>query len=164
MKETVRSLRWYFGITGTLGVVGHVVVAPIEFAQPALWPVLNWFISGALSAMTLYSAFNLPKLLQTRLGLLVSANRLCQVWWIASFLVAISGRLSAAQVWAHCLVYALGLVLLRYLKRNLMRLAAESASVAGSLSTCPECGETAGNWRTSCECGHRLAPADDLAG
>jgi hypothetical protein len=158
MKETVRSLRWYFGILGALGIAGHALSASTELGQPELWPKLDWLFTGAVFVTYLYSAFTLPQLLRRRPRLLLGVNALCQVRWIISFVVAISGTLSPARALGTLIVFTAGLSVLRYLQRNLKRLAAEHAPRPQALSACPECGDALGGWRDRCECGYRFVP------
>ena len=70
MKETVRSLRMYFGIVAILnGVLNTFALRAPQVPLPLKGMVL---LSMAVGGANLYMAFALPTLLRTRLQIVVA--------------------------------------------------------------------------------------------
>jgi len=153
MKETTRSLRWYFGIFGSLGIVGNILLAKFEPAVPDTWVLLTRGYYLSVSCAALYAAFALPKLLRTRIGVMVAVIEVTRAETVITFLLSLSADKTALPFFG----LAFGLWLQGYLKKNLKRLAAECAPSAGPVASCPECGTAVGAWRAECDCGHRFA-------
>jgi len=143
MKEPVRSLRWYFGIFGSLGVVGDILLSRFEPSVPDTWALLTRVYYFGISCAALYAAFALPRLLRTRLSVMVAVVEVARVVTVITFLVNISANKTAGPFFA----LAFGLWLQGYLKKNLKRLAAECAPSTGPVASCPECGTAVGAWR-----------------
>ena len=166
MKETVRSLRWYFGIFGFLGLFGSIAVSRFEHSSTDVWAVLTTLYSFAISCAALYAAFALPDLLRTRLPTMVAVIEVSRVLTVITFVQEIStnrpGPRPDTTAWAAYLWIAFALWLQGYLKKNLKRLAFEalpstSPAANSQVANCPECGTAVGAWRNECDCGHRFA-------
>jgi hypothetical protein len=149
MRETVRSLRWYFGLAGTFGVAGNLAFARATLVEANFGELFDWFFRLAVYTLTLYAAFTLPKLLRTQLRPMLAVVVLNQIRCVVAIVIALFGPSPISAIG-----FALGFVVLRYIERNLKRLAASSAR-----RTCSECGAASADWRDTCECGHRFAPA-----
>ncbi len=122
MKETVRSLRMYFGIVGVLGAVLNalVLLAP-DVAMPMKAVAL---LSIALAAVLLYVASTLPTLLRTRLPVVLAVVVLLPV---VAILGAVVGLVTTGKlVWLNPVIT---FVVAAYLFANVKRLAAEPATV-----------------------------------
>ena len=128
MKETVRSLRLYFGVFGALGVVANIVGFKFELSAQDTWALLTRIYYFGISCAALYASFALPRLLRTRLDVMVALIEVGRVQTIIAFILAIAADKPGAGLKAGAYLgfgFGFGLWLQGYLKKNLKRLAAE---------------------------------------
>lgn len=121
MKETVRSLRMYFGLVAILGGVLNalVVIAP-GVAMPLKAVAL---LSMATAVAALYIAITLPTLLRTNLQVVLAVVALLPV---TAILGSVASLLVVGQlVWINPVI---SIVIAGYLYVNVKRLAAEPAT------------------------------------
>lgn len=120
MKETVRSLRMYFGLVAILGGVLNALVLIAPAIPMPLKAVA--LLSMATAAAALYIAIALPTLLRTGLPLVLAVVALLPVTAIAGSVarLLVTGEL----LWINPVI---SIVIAGYLYVNVKRLAAEPA-------------------------------------
>jgi hypothetical protein len=126
MKESVRSLRVYFILSGLASLcVCVVTVTPILRASPSAVVIVEAFFGMVLLTMSLaflYVGFFLRRLLKDsshRIVLLIYIGMACVA---ISFLASLFGGLETREIVTDVLSILLGL----YLLKNIRRLAVEA--------------------------------------
>jgi hypothetical protein len=122
MKETVRSLRAYFILSGlaTLFAYGHALV--VNFQGPFKVPTVVGVIGIGFSLAFLYVGFTLPGLLKSSAGRIVTLLYVSTGWVLFVFLLGLLEGLAPVAV----ITLLLSLLILWYLLKNVRRLAAEA--------------------------------------
>lgn len=132
MRETVRSLRAYFILSGLLSLVSSVSALRVSLMGPAMIAAIPAAISAVFSVTFLYVGFSLAGLLGTSVGQIITLLYASTGWSVLVFLLSLLQGLDPVRL--GVLIFAL--LILWYLLVNVRRLAAEaqtsSAVVADS--------------------------------
>jgi hypothetical protein len=132
MKETVRSLRAYFILSGVATLVSYGRALWVNFQGPVAVPTIIGVIGIGFSAAFLYVGINLPRLLRSSAGRIVTLLYVSTGWVVFVFLLGLLEGLAPIAV----VTLLLSLVILWYLLKNIRRLAAEAqVSSAGTVQS-----------------------------
>jgi hypothetical protein len=134
MRESVRSLRLYFGLAGSLGAVTCVagLSLPRAGSAPSSAGQFESLVGLAFSCAALYAAFALPELLRRRVKTVLAILELYRAVLIVKMIVAACTGTSSPIGWI--VGFTIVLTLMGYLKKNVKRLAAEGVpSTSGGL-------------------------------
>ncbi len=128
MRETVRSLRAYFILSGLATLFSYSRDLFVSFQGAFTFATVFGIIGIGFSLAFLYTGFSLPGLLKSSVGRIVKLLYVSASWVVFAFLLELlAGRPSPVAVFT----LVLGLLILWYLLTNVRRLAAE-AQVASS--------------------------------
>ena len=122
MKETVRSLRAYFILSGVATLISYGRALWVNFQGPISIPTIIGVIGIGFSAAFLYVGINLPRLLRSSAGRIVTLLYVSTGWVVFVFLVGLREELAPIAV----VTLLLSLLILWYLLKNIRRLAAEA--------------------------------------
>lgn len=122
MKETVRSLRVYFILSGLAGALVSGSALRVSLEGSAMTEAALQTVSIALSVAFLYVGFGLAGLLRTSAGRVIAILYLSAGWSAFHFLI----RLLRTGVPFGLVTLVLVLLIVWYLLRNIKRLAAEA--------------------------------------
>ena len=130
MKETVRSLRAYFILSGVATLISYGRALWVNFQGPVSIPTIIGVIGICFSAAFLYVGINLPRLLRSFASRIVTLLYVSTGWVVFVFLLGLLEGLAPIAV----VTLLLSLLILWYLLKNIRRLAAEAqASSAGTV-------------------------------
>jgi len=130
MKETVRSLRAYFILSGVATLISYGRALWVNFQGPVAIPTIIGVIGIGFSAAFLYVGINLPRLLRSSAGRIVTLLYVSTGWVVFVFLLGLLEGLAPIAV----VTLLLSLLILWYLLKNIRRLAAEAqVSAAGTV-------------------------------
>ena len=122
MKETVRSLRAYFLLSGVATLISYGRALWVNFQGPISIPTIIGVIGIGFSTAFLYVGINLPRLLRSSAGRIVTLLYVSTGWVVFVFLVGLREELAPIAV----VTLLLSLLILWYLLKNIRRLAAEA--------------------------------------
>jgi len=122
MKETVRSLRAYFILSGVATLISYGRALWVNFQGPISIPTIIGVIGIGFSTAFLYVGINLPRLLRSSAGRIVTLLYVSTGWVVFVFLVGLREELAPIAV----VTLLLSLLILWYLLKNIRRLAAEA--------------------------------------
>lgn len=124
MRETVRSLRAYFILSGvaTLFSYGRALLVNSQ-EGPLIFAIVVGIIGIGFSLAFLYAGFSLPRLLTSSAGRIVTLLYVSTGWVVFVFLL---GLLEAQPTPVALFTLVLSLLILWYLLKNVRRLAAEA--------------------------------------
>lgn len=126
MRETVRSLRVYFILSGLLAVLGSLtLLAPIlRTAISVTTAVIMVCVLGnlGLGLAFLYVGFSLPKLLRSSPNWIIKLLYASAGWSVLFFIVRLPNGIQAGSF----VMLTLTLLIVWYLLKNVRRLAAEA--------------------------------------
>lgn len=125
MLLKVRSLRLWFGLAGGAGTAA--CVAGLAFHRSTVFSSaiasLDWLLAASLSTAALYAAFNLPRLLRTRLKTVVAVLDVCRIRLVVGFVVGVFQKEHTPSGAAGTVLgFILGMLVAGYVKRNVIRL------------------------------------------
>ncbi len=130
MRETVRSLRAYFILSGLATLVSYARALWVNFQGPVAIPTIIGVIGVGFSAAFLYVGINLPRLLRSSASRVATLLYVSTGWVVFVFLVGLREELAPIAV----VTLLLSLLILWYLLKNIRRLAAEAqASSSGAV-------------------------------
>ena len=130
MRETVRSLRAYFILSGLATLISYGRALWVNFQGPLKLPTGIGIIGIGFSLAFLYVGFSLPRLLRSSAGRIVTLLYVSTGWVVFVFLLGLREELAPIAV----VTLVLSLLILWYLLRNVRRLAAEAqASSPGTV-------------------------------
>jgi hypothetical protein len=130
MKETVRSLRAYFILSGVATLISYGRALWVNFQGPFKLPTAIGVIGIGFSVAFLYVGINLPRLLRSSASRVVTLLYVSTGWVVFVFLLGLREELAPIAV----VTLLLSLLILWYLLKNIRRLAAEAqASSAGTV-------------------------------
>ena len=130
MRETVRSLRAYFILSGLATLISYGRALWVNFQGPFKLPTGIAVIGIGFSLAFLYVGIALPGLLRSSAGRVVTLLYVSTGWVVFVFLLGLREELAPVAV----VTLLLSLLILWYLLRNVRRLAAEAqASSAGTV-------------------------------
>jgi predicted membrane channel-forming protein YqfA (hemolysin III family) len=128
MKETVRSLRAYFILSGVATLISYGRALWVNFQGPFKLPTAIGVIGIGFSVAFLYVGINLPRLLRSSASRVVTLLYVSTGWVVFVFLLGLREELAPIAV----VTLLLSLLILWYLLKNIRRLATEAqASSAG---------------------------------
>jgi len=127
MKETVRSLRAYFILSGLATLFSYSRALWVNFQGAFMFPTLIGVIGIGFSLAFLYVGFFLPGLLTNSAARIVTLLYVSTGWVVFVFLLGLVEGLAPVAL----VTLVLSLLILWYLLKNVRRLAAE-AQVASS--------------------------------
>jgi hypothetical protein len=127
MRETVRSLRAYFILTGLWTLFSYGRALWVNFETRFIFATVVGIIGIGFSLAFLYVGFSLPGLLTSSVDRIVTLLYVSTGWVAFMFLIGLLEGLAPVAVFT--LVFSL--LVLWYLLKNVRRLAAE-AQVASS--------------------------------
>jgi hypothetical protein len=131
MRETVRSLRAYFILSGFATLFSYGRALWVNFQGPFKLPTVIGVIGIGFSLAFLYAGFTLPGLLKSSAGRVVTLLYVSTGWVVFVFLLGLLEGLAPVAV----VTLLLSLLILWYLLKNVRRLAAEAqASSSGTAS------------------------------
>ena len=122
MKETVRSLRAYFLLSGVATLISYGRALWVNFQGPISIPTIIGVIGIGFSTAFLYVGINLPRLLRSSAGRIVTLLYVSTGWVVFVFLVGLREELAPIAL----VTLLLSLLILWYLLKNIRRLAAEA--------------------------------------
>ncbi len=130
MRETVRSLRAYFILSGLATLVSYARALWVNFQGPVAIPTIIGVIGVGFSAAFLYVGINFPRLLRSSASRVATLLYVSTGWVVFVFLVGLREELAPIAV----VTLLLSLLILWYLLKNIRRLAAEAqASSSGAV-------------------------------
>lgn len=122
MRETVRSLRAYFILSGLATLVSYGRALWVNFQGPFKLPTVIGVIGICFSLAFLYVGICLPGLLRSSAGRIVTLLFVSTGWVVFVFLLGLLEGLATVAV----VTLLLSLLILWYLLKNVRRLAAEA--------------------------------------
>jgi hypothetical protein len=122
MRETIRSLRLYFILSGLAGALVSGFALRVSLQSSATIETALRAISIALSLAFLYVGFNLAGLLRTSPGRVTAILYVTAGWSAFDFLI----RLVRTGIPFGLITLLLVLLIVWYLLKNVQRLAAEA--------------------------------------
>jgi hypothetical protein len=122
MKETVRSLRAYFILSGLATLISYGRALGVNFQGPLTLATVVGVIGIGFSLAFLYVGFTLPGLLKSSAGRIVTLLYVSTGWVLFVFLLGLLEGLAPVAV----ITLLLSLLILWYLLKNVRRLAAEA--------------------------------------
>jgi hypothetical protein len=123
MRETVRSLRAYFILSGLATLFSYGLALWVNFQGPFMFATVLGIIGIGFSLAFLYVGFSLTGLLTSSVGRIVTLLYLSTGWVVFVFLLGLlEGSLAPVAVFT----LVLSLLILWYLLKNVRRLAAEA--------------------------------------
>ena len=122
MRETVRSLRAYFILSGLATLFSYGRALWVNFQGPFTLTTVVGVIGIGFSLAFLYVGFSLPQLLRSSAGQIVTLLYVSTGWVVFVFLVGLLESLAPVAV----ITLLLSLLILWYLLKNVRRLAAEA--------------------------------------
>jgi predicted membrane channel-forming protein YqfA (hemolysin III family) len=132
MRETVRSLRAYFILSGVATLISYGRALWVNFQGPVAIPTIIGVIGIGFSAAFLYVGISLPRLLRSSASRIVTLLYVSTGWVVFVFLLGLLEGLAPVAV----VTLLLSLLILWYLLKNIRRLAAEAqASSSGAVSS-----------------------------
>jgi len=136
MRETVRSLRAYFILSGLATVFSYSRALWVNFQGPFMFATVVGIIGIGFSLAFLYVGFSLPGLLTNSVGRIVTLLYVSTGWAVFVFLLGLlEGSLAPVAVFT----LVLSLLILWYLLKNVRRLAAEAqVASSGAVPRAPE--------------------------
>jgi len=130
MRETVRSLRAYFILSGLATLFSYGRALWVNFQGPVSIPTVIGVIGIGFSLAFLYVGFSLPGLLKSSADRIVTLLYVSTGWVVFVFLLGLLEGLAPIAV----ITLVLSLLILWYLLKNVRRLALEAqASVSGTV-------------------------------
>jgi len=122
MKETVKTLRAYFILSGLSGCFWVYLQSPAIAAQATRLLVIVLIIDAGFALAYLYAGGFLPELLRNSSGRIIAFLQINFVWSCINFLLVSKQGIHPGAV----AVLILRLLVVWYLLRNVRRLAAEA--------------------------------------
>lgn len=132
MRETVRSLRAYFILSGLATLFSYGRALWVNFQGPFMIATVIGIIGIGFSLAFLYVGFSLPGLLKSSVGRIVTLLYVSTGWVVFVFLLGLLEGVAPVALFT----LVLSLLILWYLLKNVRRLAAE-AQVAPSEAAVP---------------------------
>jgi hypothetical protein len=129
MKETVRSLRAYFILSGLATLLSYSRALWVNFQGPIKLASVIGVVGIAFSLAFLYVGFSLPALLTRSVGRIVTLLYVSTGWVVFVFFLGLLEGLAPVAV----LTLVLTLLILWYLLKNVRRLAAEAHVASGAI-------------------------------
>jgi hypothetical protein len=130
MRETVRSLRAYFILSGVATLISYGRALWVNFQGPVAIPTIIGVVGIGFSAAFLYVGISLPRLLRSSASRIVTLLYVSTGWVVFVFLLGLVEGLAPVAV----VTLLLSLLILWYLLKNIRRLAAEAqASSSGAV-------------------------------
>jgi hypothetical protein len=126
MRETPKTLRLYFILSGLLGALGSFVVLTQGLVSPLT--LVTGIINLGFSVAFLYVGFSLHRLLVETPGKISGVIQAAMGWTVLGFLLGLVGGMQVRAI----VIFAFTLLLCWYLLVNVRRLAAEAKSLAGT--------------------------------
>ena len=127
MRETVRSLRAYFILSGLATLFSYSRALAVNFQGPFTFATVVGIVGIGFSLAFLHVGFSLPGLLTSSVGRIVTLLYVSTGWVVFVFLLGLLEGLAPVAVFT----LVVSLLILWYLLKNVRRLAAE-AQVASS--------------------------------
>jgi len=134
MRETVRSLRAYFILSGLVSLVSSVSAFRVSLMGPATIAAIPAAISAVFSVTFLYVGFSLAGLLRTSVGQIITLLYASTGWSVLVFLLSLLQGLDPVRLG----VLILALLILWYLLVNVRRLAAEAQTASAVVADSPK--------------------------
>ena len=123
MRETVRSLRAYFILSGLATLSSYSLAVGVNFQGPFMFATVVGIVGIGFGLAFLYVGFSLPGLLASAVGRIVTLLYVSTGWVVFVFLLGLlAGRPTPVAVF----ILVLSLLILWYLLKNVRRLAAEA--------------------------------------
>ena len=134
MRETVRSLRAYFILSGVVSLVSSTSALRVSLMGPATIAAIPAAISVVFSVTFLYVGLSLAGLLRTSVGQIITLLYASTGWSVLIFLLSLLQGLDPVRLG----VLILALLILWYLLVNVRRLAAEAQTASALVADSPK--------------------------
>lgn len=131
MRETVRSLRAYFILSGLATLVSYSRAVAVNYQGAFVLATVVGIIGIGFSLAFVYVGFALPGLLARSAGRIVTLLYVSGGWVLFVFVLGLVEGLAPVAVF----ILVLSLLILWYLLKNVRRLAAEAQAGASGSST-----------------------------
>jgi hypothetical protein len=130
MRETVRSLRAYFILSGLATLFSYGRALWVNFQGPFTFATVVGVIGIGFSLAFFYTGVSLPRLLRSSAGRIATLLYVSTGWVVFVFLLGLLEGLAPVAV----ITLILSLLILWYLLKNVQRLAADAqASSPGTV-------------------------------
>jgi hypothetical protein len=126
MRETVRSLRAYFIVSGLASLFYSGSALLVSLSNPVTVATALFVVSIGFSLAFVYVGFSLVGLLRNFVTSIVMLLYISAGWSVFVFLLSLLGGLSPASLG----ILVITLLILWYLLKNVKRLAAEAQIVS----------------------------------
>jgi len=126
MRETVRSLRIYFILSGLANLFVWASALRVSLQSPSTIGVIVEVISIGLSLTFLYVGFSLAGLLRSSAGRIVTLLYVSTGWTVFVYLLSLLQGISPVGL----VPLILALLILWYLLKNVRRLSAEAQAIS----------------------------------
>jgi hypothetical protein len=122
MRETVRSLRAYFILSGVATLFSYGRAFSVNFQGSFMFAAVIGIIGMSFSLAFIYVGFALPALLRSSVGRIVMLLYVSTSWVVFVFLLGLMSGLAPVAVFT----LVVSLLILWYLLKNVRRLAVEA--------------------------------------